>query len=135
MKNGQAVAENENKSNFLISVLKGVLIALSISLISICIFAFILRVVDISDNMIKPINMVIKILSIFFGCVFGLKKDKEMGLIKGLVIGGTYSLLSYIVFSLLAGNFVFSMTILNDVLFGAIIGAICGIIAVNFKKK
>ena len=60
-----------------------------------------------------------------------------MGFISGLVIGFFYTILAFITFSILDGNFVFSKTLLNDLLFGGIIGAICGIIAVNFigKKK
>ncbi len=129
--------ENSNDSSFFINVIKGALIALCVSLIGILIFAFVIRFIYIPENAISPINQVIKGLSILIGCFIGLKKCKEMGFITGLVIGFIYTALAFVTFSILDGQFVFSKTILNDLLFGGIIGAICGIISVNFigKKK
>lgn len=129
--------KNKEKSDhsFFLGVLKGSLIALCVSLIGILIFAFIIRFVSISDAAITPINQIIKGLSILIGCFVGLKKTKEMGFISGLVIGILYTALAFVVFSILDGHFVFSKTILNDLLFGGLIGAICGIIAVNFVRK
>ncbi len=125
----------ENKAPFFVTILKGSLMALSFCLIAILIFAFALRIFTISDNAIRPVNQVIKILSIFFGTLFGLKKVKEMGLILGMLIGLLFTIISYVSFSLLDGNFQFGISFLNDCLFGAITGGISGIIAVNFKKK
>ncbi len=129
--------KNKEKSDhsFFLGVLKGSLIALCVSLIGILIFAFIIRFVSISDAAITPINQIIKGLSILIGCFVGLKKTKEMGFISGLVIGILYTALAFVVFSILDGHFVFSKTILNDLLFGGLIGAICGVIAVNFVRK
>lgn len=131
------VKEHSGESSFFLNALKGSLIALCVSLIGILIFAFIIRFISIPDSAISPINQVIKGLSILIGSFIGLKKSKEMGFISGLVIGFFYTILAFITFSILDGNFVFSKTLLNDLLFGGIIGAICGIIAVNFigKKK
>lgn len=130
-----AKTEQEERVSFIVPVLKGALMALSISLIGILIFAFILRFTSISDGAIKPINQAIKIVSIVLGTVWGLKKSKEMGLISGLIIGILYTIIAFVAFSILDGQFEFSRTIVNDLLFGSIIGAISGIIAVNFRKK
>lgn len=128
-------AEKQEKVSFFASVLKGALFALSFSLIAILIFAFLLRFIAIPDSAIKPVNQVIKILSVFFGVFMGLKKSKEMGLISGLVIGLLYTIIAFVAFSILDGGFSFSISLINDLLFGSITGAICGIIAVNFRKK
>ena len=58
-----------------------------------------------------------------------------MGLMSGLLIGIVYTFLAFIVFSILNGNFEITKVLANDILFGAIIGAICGVIAVNIRKK
>ena len=79
--------QSKNENGYFKSVIKGSLMALSISLILICIFAFILRFCDISSDVIKPINQVIKIVSILIGSFYGLKKATEMGLITGFSIG------------------------------------------------
>ena len=133
----EAVGKTKNieKGGFFKALLKGSLFALSISLILICIFAFVLRFLDINTDLIKPINQVIKIVSILLGAFMGLKKVKEMGLVSGFLIGVLYTILAFVVFSLLNGSFCFSPTLLNDMLFGGIAGAIAGVVAVNFKKK
>ena len=133
----EAVGKTKNveKGSFFKALLKGSLFALSISLILICIFAFILRFLDINTELIKPINQVIKIVSIILGAFVGLKKVKEMGLVTGFLIGVLYTILAFVVFSILNGGFCLEPTLLNDMLFGGIAGAIAGVVAVNFKKK
>ncbi|MBQ8844897.1 MAG: TIGR04086 family membrane protein [Clostridia bacterium] len=129
-------SNNESKGNsILLPLLKGTLISLGISLFGILIFAFVLRFTNISDVVISPVNQVIKGVSIFLGVFIGLKKEKELGLVSGLLIGVCYTVLAFFVFSLLDGAFEINRTLLNDILFGGIIGGICGIICVNLKKK
>lgn len=132
MKNSAVI---DKKSSLFFVILKGTLIALSISLFGILIFAFALRFISMSDSLISPINQVIKGLSILIGTFIAMKKINQMGLVTGLLIGLFYTVLAFLVFSILNGSFSFSITLLNDLLFGGIIGAICGIIAVNFRKK
>ncbi len=128
-------AVKDGKSGFIGCLIKGALIALSISLISICIFAFVLRFIDISTGVIKPINQIIKFGSIAMGVFIGLKKAKEMGLVTGFLIGAVYTILAFFAFSLLNGSVVFETSLINDIIFGGIAGAISGIVAVNFKRK
>lgn len=125
----------ERKENLVFSLLKGVIISLCISLVSVLVFAFLLKFTNISESIITPINQIIKGVSIFLGTFLGLKKEKKMGLISGLLIGMIYTLLAFVVFSALNGSFVFNRTLITDFCFGGIIGAICGIICVNIKKN
>lgn len=131
----QNTIDSNTKGNFFIYVIKGSLMALSISLIAICIFAFLLRFFDISEQVIKPINQIIKIASVLLGTFVGLKSCKEMGLITGFFVGLLYTLLAFVIFSILNGEFSFDSTLLNDMIFGGIAGGIAGIVAVNLKKS
>lgn len=135
MNNVETIKAKKEKVSFIGTVLKGSLIALSFSLIAILIFAFLLRIMTISDSAIKPINQVIKILSILVGVLVGLKKNRDMGLLRGLVIGCFYTIFAFVSFSILDGNFSFSISLINDLLFGSIAGAVCGVIAVNLRRK
>ena len=129
-------SENQkNNGSFFVVLLKGSLISLSMSLILVLIFAFLLRFIAISDSLIKPINQIIKCASILIGTFIALKKYRQMGLISGLLIGVIYTVISFLVFSILDGNFEFGKTLVNDIFFGSITGAISGIIAVTFSKK
>ena len=117
-----------------LSILKGSVYALCISLVCVLVFAFCLKFTPLSESLITPINQVIKGVSIFLGVLLGLKKQKDMGLASGLLIGLVYTIVAFFAFSALNHSFVFDRTLVNDIIFGTIIGGICGIICVNLKK-
>lgn len=116
----------------MLKILKSALICVLISLGLILIFAISLKFIDISDVVIKIINQVIKIISIFFGVFFCQKTDKSRGLIKGILIGVIYSIFAYFVFSILNSKISFGLCNILDMLFSAIFGGICGIFCANF---
>lgn len=135
MKAKSKTLKNIKGNSFLGYLLKGTLIALCISLVLVLVFAFLLKFTNIPDTAIYPVNQVIKGISIFLGVFIGMKKSKELGLVCGLLIGLCYTLLAFLVFSILSGGFSVDITLLTDLIFGAVIGAICGIISVNIKKS
>lgn len=118
----------------ILTLTKSVFWALSVSLLCILIFAFVVKFTALPESAIMPINQVIKFLSIFIGCWVASKKIKSNGWLWGLVIGAVYTLLAFIVFSILDGEFRFTLSLLNDFVFGAIAGLISGIIAFNLRK-
>ena len=117
------------------NIIEGSLVGVSCSLLLILVFAFLLKFTNIPENIIVPINQVIKGISVFAGVFLGISNNRRKGLLSGAVIGLTYSLIAFFVFSLLAGYFVFDMKIIIDLLFSSIIGGVCGIICVNLKKS
>ncbi len=134
-KSKEVETQEAEKPKLWLNILKGSLVSLAISLVLILIFAFFIKYVAVPESAIKPINQVIKGISLLVGTFIALKKSSQMGLVSGLLIGLSYTILAFVVFSILDGNFEFSKTLVNDLLFGGIIGGICGVIAVNFKKK
>ena len=129
------IQNTKNKYPLIGYIAKGTLLALCTSLVLVLVFAFLLKFTNISDNAIAPVNQVIKGVSIFLGVFIGLRKCKELGLVSGLLIGFIYTLVAFLVFSILSGSFTFDLSLLTDAVFGAVIGAICGIICVNIKKS
>ncbi|MBQ3234845.1 MAG: TIGR04086 family membrane protein [Clostridia bacterium] len=121
----------EFKSNLAV-FLKGVIIALVFSLLSVLVFAFIIKVFSLPMGSIKPIVTVIKIIAVFLGVIFSIGGEK--GLLKGAILGFIISLLSFILFGIIGKNFSFSLSFLWDILLGLGVGAISGIVAVNLKK-
>lgn len=122
-------------SNSLFTILKGALTALIVSLVGILIFAFVIKLTSISDGLIKPINQVIKVISILFGSILAFKNGVEKTLPKGIIIGVLYTILAFLLFSTLNGKFDFNISLLLDVLFGGTIGLISSIICNIFKKR
>ena len=135
MKSALVASQKGERGLFLKCLFKGAVLSLSLTIIGICVFAFLLRFINIPTDAIQPINQVIKYASIVVGTFIGLKKLNEMGLISGFLIGLIYTALAFVIFSLLNGGFNVQPSLINDLLFGGIAGAIAGIVAVNFKRK
>ena len=117
------------------AVLKGSLWAVSITLIAILLFAIIIRFTNIPDSFIMPINQVIKVFSILIGTILAAKINPKNGLKMGFSIGVLYSVLAFLIFSLLSMSFSFGMTSIIDLVFAGLIGAISGVFAVNLSGK
>ena len=126
--------ENVMKRKNFSQLAKGVLISLSVSIIGILIFAVVLRFINLSDLTIKIVNQVIKVLSVLFGVLVCLKKDKSKGLVKGACLGMLYTVCSYLLFSILVANFSFGISFIYDLIFSCVVGILCGILFVNLKK-
>lgn len=125
---------NTLKEKSLISIIKGTVISVAITLILILLFAVLIRFLNIPESAIFPVNQVIKALSIFIGLLIITKGAKEKGLIKGLLLGLLYFVLNHVIFSILQGSFSVSMSNIYDLLLTTLMGGILGLIAVNIGK-
>ncbi len=124
--------ENSVVKSFFMQVLKAVIISLSILLVGILLFSIVVKFAILNDGVIKAVNQFVKILAIFLGAFFSIKEGK--GLLKGVLIGFIFAVVSNLIFSIMAKAQFFSLSFLIDVAFGSVIGIISGIIAVNVKK-
>lgn len=122
-----------NVKNDITDVLKAVLFATLISLGLVLIFALIIKFASLPSNVILPVNIAIKILSLFIGTLIGFKNTQN-GLIKGVIGGLVYMLFTFLIFA--------SLNAFKDVKFSwidlitlPIAGGISGIIAVNIKGR
>ena len=122
----------ESNGGFLSGIIKGIGLAVIITLAGVLLFAFIIKLACLSSGVIKAVNQFIKILSVFLACIFSVKGGK--GLIKGAVIGLISTLITYLIFALMGSGVSFNGGFILDLVFGLIIGAISGIISVNLKK-
>ena len=125
--------EFDTYGNGFFCVIKGVLAAFVFALAAMIIFANILAVAALSDNIIYPINQAIKGVSIAVGSVLFVKGEK--GWLKGGAIALVFTALAYPVFSAIGGSFAISWWILAEIISAFFIGALGGILAVNFRKS
>lgn len=128
------VVNSKEKKQTILSILSGTIVAISITLMLILLFALLIRFFNINEGWIFPINQIIKGISLFAGAIIFLKKHKQKGFFKGIILGLTYFLLSYIVFSVLQGRFDFAMNNFYDMILTTLMGGIVGIIVVNVIK-
>ena len=119
--------------NDVVDVLKAVLFATLISLGLVLIFAIIIRFASVENKVIMPVNIAIKIVSVFVGVLIGFKQAQN-GLLKGAITGLAYMLLTFLIFSALNGfkDVKFSWI---DLITLPLAGAISGIITVNIKGR
>lgn len=115
------------------SLVKGCLASVIITLVSVLLFAIIVKVACLNSGAIKAVNQFIKVLSVFLACFFTVKG--KGGIFKGGIIGAVSAVITYLVFALIGGELSFGLPFVIDIIFQLVVGAISGIIAVNVKNK
>ena len=116
--------------NLLLSFIKGLIVSMLISFVLIIILAFSIKWFSIGENLISPLNLVIKTISVLIGSIIAVKGETK-GLFKGVIFGFLYVSLAFGCFSFLAKSFTFDMSLFLDVIFACVVGGIVGIIKVN----
>lgn len=127
------MSDNEKNNNFFSSLVKGIGLSIIISLVCVLIFGFVIKSFLLPNGTIKVVNQFIKVLSIFIG-VFSCS-GKNLGLVKGCLVGAFSIIITHLIFSLIGGNISFGLSFIIDVLFGLIVGGISGTISVNMKRE
>lgn len=114
-------------------VLKATLAAVIFCLACVLIFSLIIHLFSLPTDAVKPVNQVLKTLSIAAGGVLFIRGGR--GLIKGAVYGVITVLVTYVLFSVIASSFAVTWLFALEILLGAVSGAISGIIGVNIKRR
>lgn len=119
----------------IINVLKVSLIGVIVSILLVLLFAFVLKFVELSSSTISLVDQIIKILSIVVA-VISLNKSVDANLLlKSLLAGAVYSILTFLVFSILNGGVVFGVGMASDIVFSALVGGASAILINMIKKK
>lgn len=121
-------------TSYMLEMLKALIVGLIISLILVLLLAFAIKIFNIATSAIPIINQVIRGVSILITVLFTFRLPKN-GWLRGAIFGILYSLLTFVVFSLFDGEFVFGLSLLNDVALGGVTGVISGILAVNLIRR
>lgn len=119
----------------IISIVKASLVGVVTSILLVLLFAFILKFVDLNSNVITTVDQIIKIISIFVAVFVLSKASSDRLMLKGLIVGAVYSILAFIVFSILNGGVNFSVAIFTDVVFSALVGGVIAILLNLAKRK
>jgi len=117
-----------------ITILKGTIISIILTLILLLIFATILTYTTVAENTIPAVIIVITAISLLIGSTVVGRKARRNGLLNGAIIGVIYLLLIYIISSILGGNFNLGLKSVIMIIAGISFGILGGIIGVNTKK-
>lgn len=115
-------------------IVKCTLIAVVSCLALVLIFAIIAKFANFGENVIKPINITIKGISVLIGVLIGIK-NINIGAVKGLITAVLFILSTYILFSIVNQDWAFDKTMLIDTIILIVDGLASGVIAVNIKDR
>ena len=121
----------ESISRSFLNIIKGVIISIVFTLISLFLFSVLLTYTSISETFITPVVIVITSISIFIGSSIGNIKLKRNGLLNGALIGGIYLLSIYLLSGIINQNFSLSTSSIIIIASGMVCGMFGGIIGVN----
>ena len=85
-------------------MLRGVLVAASITVIGVAVFALILNWWNASDRALTAVNQVVKFVSILAGVTSAMRGGESGGVLRGASVGLLYMALGIVVYSLLMGQ-------------------------------
>ena len=114
-------------------IFKSIIGCIIVTLLSIAVFSFILANTNLNDNYIKPVLVGITFFSVSINSFVALKKLKSKGLIYGLIIGVTYSLILIFTSFFLNSGVLFNMYSYIQIMICIISGILGGILGVNIK--
>lgn len=118
-----------------LSIIKSCLLAIVTTLVGVVLLAVTLKFVDLSTALITWINNAIKAVSIFVMIMSIKRNNGEKLLLKSIFAGVLYALLTYVIFSILNGEFSLNVGLIYDVIFAVIVSVIAAIILNLFSRK
>ena len=124
-----------NLNNNIVKVIKGSIIAFLISIMLLFIFASLLVYTNIQENTIKPVVIIISIISILVGSSLSSIKIKRKGIVNGALVGTIYIMVIYILSSICFVGFELNLESIIMIISSIISGMIGGVIGVNIDSK
>lgn len=128
------MANAKNEGNLLLSVMKGILVGVICTLLLVLVFALFVKAGNAGEGVITVINQIIKIVSIFIGCFFATKCGRR-GFFVGIVTGLSITCINYLVFSIIAGDWRFTLSTGLDLIIACALGGLCGVILSGRRNK
>ncbi len=107
---------------------KGAVLGLIITIMSVLVFAIIVKQFGISDGAISAINQGIKVISIFAAAFMASKNAENARILAGIFAGMLYVVLGYFTFSLIESRLGALDLLLADLAMGAVIGMLTAMI-------
>lgn len=120
-------------NNYIIRMSTGIAISVVLTLVLLFVFSIILAYTNTSEATIVPVIIGITGVSILSGSSIATSKIKKKGIINGMIIGGIYIFILYIISSILSAHFSLNMYSIMMMIIGIIAGAIGGIVGVNIR--
>ena len=133
MKNTRSARQTESFTEMLGPVWKAVAVAALLTIALILLFALCMKLGVLDAASVPVVNQAIKVLGILLAAFFATRKEGRK-IQRAVVAGVAYIVFSILIFSLLEGSFVFSVSMIWDILMGALIGLLAGLLFSRAQK-
>ena len=134
MKNTRCARQTESFGAMLGPVWKAVAVATILTIALILLFALAMKLGITKEGAIPFINQSIKILGVLLAAFLATRSEGRK-VLRAVLAGVMYIVLGIILFSLLDGRFVFTVSLIWDLLMGALIGLLAGMLFTRIQKK
>lgn len=119
----------------LFSILKGVFVAMILTLLGMLIMAALTVFARISDNALTALNQALKIIAILLGTRTAVGRGGSRGFVTGCVVAILYMIVGYGLYVCLGGGAFNAAQMLGEILLGAAIGSLAGAVLANMRPK
>jgi len=116
------------------AVVKGSIVAVLISLVSLFIYAIVLANTEVQESTMPSVIIVVTAISLLAGAMIATRKMDSKGMITGIGIGFIYMVGMYILSSIALTHLEMNTATVVMIAIGMLFAAIGGIIGVNLHK-
>ena len=118
-----------------LALLKGLLIAVALTLACMLLMAVALVALQMSDRLLTVLNQIVKLLAIAVGTCVAVPRGGSRGLLTGVEIALVYMALGYAMYVLLGGGSFAVGNMLGEMLLGSAVGAVTGAVRANLSPR
>ena len=118
-----------------LALLKGLLIAVALTLACMLLMAAALVALQMSDRLLTVLNQIVKLLAIAVGTCVAVPRGGSRGLLTGVEIALVYMALGYAMYVLLGGGSFAVGNMLGEMLLGSAAGAVTGAVRANLSPR
>ena len=125
----------KTRKSTLLALLRGLLIAVALTLACMLIMAAALVYLQMSDRLLTVLNQLVKLLAIAMGTCAAVPRGGSRGLLTGVEIALVYMALGYAMYVLLGGGSFAVGNMLGEMLLGSAVGAVIGAVRANLSPR
>lgn len=133
LKKQSATKDKLKENSNIVTLLKGSIIAIIITMIGLFILSLVLTYTSVSEEVSTPVIMAIMGISILIGSIISSRKVSKNGMINGGLVGIIYILSIFLLSSICGSGFGMNMYTILTMIIAVVAGIIGGIIGINIK--
>lgn len=114
---------------------RGVAVAIGVTAAAVCVFAVVIGLTEMSDQLIRIVNQLIKAFAVAAGVCAAVPRGDEAGIRRGALIGVIYMGLGVLLYALLTSQRLTLWGYLVDVLMGVAAGGLTGMARQSMQPK